>query len=145
MNLVDKSTVTFKNISVEDLCNRIKSNPEALILDVRSTGEFNGSSSDVETFGHFKNAMNINVTDLESRAREIEKYKNKEVLVYCSHAHRSAVASYFLSTHGFQNVSNMLGGVSTVNSKNSDCLSKSLWTTSIDSVQNKVATVAEIR
>jgi len=114
MTLVDKSTISFKNISVDELCRRITSNPEVIILDVRSSGEFNGTSSDVKTFGHFKNAININVSELENRVKEVEKYKGREVLVYCSHAHRSAVASYFLSTHGFQNVKNMLGGVSTI-------------------------------
>jgi len=125
MALVDKSTLHFKNISADELCARITSNPNALILDVRSPGEFDGSSTNVSTFGHFKNAININVKDLESRVKELEKFKGKEVLVYCSHAHRSAVASYFLSTHGFGNVNNMLGGVSTVDPQNNDCLTKS--------------------
>ena len=125
MKLVDKSTIAFKNISVNELCARMTWNPNAVILDVRSAGEFTGSSNDMETFGHFKNAININVNELEGRVKEIDKYKAKEVLVYCSHAHRSAIASYFLSTHGFQNVKNMLGGVSTVDPKNSNCLTKS--------------------
>ena len=125
MDLVDKSTVSFKNISADELCGRITSNPNAIILDVRSPEEFSGSATDMKTFGHFKNAININVNDLESRAKEIEKYKGKEVLVYCSHAHRSAVASYFLTTHGFQNVKNMLGGVSTITPNKSSWLTKS--------------------
>jgi rhodanese-related sulfurtransferase len=125
MELIDKSTIKFKNIRVEELCKRISANPEAVVLDVRSPGEYKGSSSDVSTFGHFKNAININVTELESRAKELDKYKGKEILVYCSHAHRSATASYFLSTHGFKNVNNMLGGVSTINPKANDCLKKS--------------------
>lgn len=124
MKLVDKSTITFKSISVDELCNRITSNQEAVILDVRSPGEFNGTTSDVKSFGHFKNAININVNELESRVKELEKYKGKEVLVYCSHAHRSAVASYFLSTHGFENVKNMLGGVSTIDPRSNACLKK---------------------
>lgn len=125
MALVDKATVSFKNISVDELCARVTSNPDALILDVRSAGEFDGSSTNVSTFGHFKKAVNVNVTDIEGRVKELEKYKGKEVLVYCSHAHRSAVASYFLSTHGFQNVKNMRGGVSTIKPTSSDCLAKS--------------------
>jgi rhodanese-related sulfurtransferase len=125
MDLVDKSTIRFKNISVNDLCSRITSNPNAVILDVRSPGEFGGSSNDVATYGHFKNAININVTEIESRAKELDKYKGKEILVYCSHAHRSATASYFLSTHGFENVKNMLGGVSSINPQDNDCLKKS--------------------
>lgn len=125
MKLVDKSTIAFKNISVDELCSRITSNPDVVILDVRSPEEFKGTSSDVKSFGHFKKAININVSELENRVGEIEKYKGKEVLVYCSHAHRSAVASFFLSTHGFLNVKNMLGGVSTIDSNGNACLSRS--------------------
>lgn len=125
MKLVKKSSIHFANISVNELCNRILSNPNAILLDVRSAGEFKGSTSEVATFGHFKNAINVNVSDLENQVKDLEKYKGKEVLVYCSHAHRSAVASYFLSTHGFTNVKNMLGGVSTIDQQSNDCLKKS--------------------
>jgi len=125
MELVDKSTIRFSNISVDQLCDRISANPKAIVLDVRSVGEFKGTTSETPTFGHFKNAVNINVTELERRVNELNKDKESEILVYCSHAHRSAVASYFLSTHGFKNVKNMLGGVSTINQQTSDCLKKS--------------------
>src|SRR5258708_25417049 len=83
MKLVEKSSIHFTNISVNELCNRIVSNTNIVVLDVRSAGEFKGSSKEVSTFGHFKNAININVTDLEGRVKELEKYKAKEVLVYC--------------------------------------------------------------
>lgn len=125
MDLVDKSTIKFSNISVNQLCERLSANPKAVLLDVRSVGEFNGTTNEVPTFGHFKNAVNINVTEIESRVNELNKNKEAEILVYCSHAHRSAVASYFLSTHGFKNVKNMLGGVSTIDQQASDCLKKS--------------------
>jgi len=38
--------------------------------------------------------------------------KKKEIIVYCSHAHRSAQASYLLTQNGFHKVINMSGGVS---------------------------------
>ena len=125
MTLIKKSTIKFKNIDLEEMCNRIKDNPKVVLLDVRSPGEFSGSNKDVASFGHFKNAININVTDLEDRVNELSKYKNSEVIVYCSHSHRSPQASYLLGTHGFTNVKNMIGGVSTFgNSYNSFCLKK---------------------
>lgn len=126
MALVDKSTVNFKNLSVEDVCNRIAANPKLVLLDVRSPQEFNGSTSDVPSYGHFKNAININVTDLQSRAKELSRYKDDEVIVYCSHSHRSPRATYLLSTLGFKNVSNMSGGVSTLTGQQgNECLKKS--------------------
>lgn len=113
MKLVEKSTITFKNIGVEEFCKRIATNPEVIILDVRTPEEFSGTETEVPSFGHFKNAININVYELEGRLKELEKVKNKEILVYCSHSHRSPRASYLLNTKGFTNVKNLSGGVST--------------------------------
>ena len=126
MNLVEKSTINFTDLSVSEFCNRIISNPKAVLLDVRTPGEFRGNTKEVETFGHFKNAINVNAADLEQRLGELSQYKDVEVLVYCSHNHRSPAASYFLSTHGFKHVKNMTGGVSTlVGKQENDCLKKS--------------------
>jgi rhodanese-related sulfurtransferase len=123
MALVEKSTIKFSDVTFEQLCARLKANPKAILLDVRSPGEFTGTTADVPTFGHFKNAININVEELEARVTELSKYKNQEVLVYCSHSHRSPRASYFLSTHGFTNVKNVAAGVSVLpTSPAGDCL-----------------------
>lgn len=121
MKLVERSTAKVKNISFEDVCDRLKANPDLVLLDVRTPGEFSGSGGR-RSFGHFKDAININVEDLPGRVNEIEKYKDKEVIVYCSHSHRSPRASYFLSSNGFTNVSNVAGGVSTITDEEKDCL-----------------------
>src|SRR5271156_3386345 len=71
MELVKKSTIKFENIDLSEMCNRMKANPKVILLDVRSPEEFNGSSSDVPTFGHFKNAVNINVQELDKRVGEL--------------------------------------------------------------------------
>jgi len=125
MAFVEKSTIKFSNLTFEQICARLKANPTAVLLDVRSPAEFNGTTTDIPSFGHFKNAININIEELESRVGELAKYKNKEVLVYCSHSHRSPRASYFLTTHGFKDVKNMAGGVSTLSpEQSSECLKR---------------------
>jgi rhodanese-related sulfurtransferase len=125
MKLVEKSSIQFSNITVDELCNRITVNPNAIVLDVRTPGEFDGTITGRQSFGHFKNAININVEELESRLGELNKYKDREILVYCSHNHRSPRASYLLSTHGFKQVKNMTGGVSTFSKPENECLKKS--------------------
>ena len=50
--------------------------------------------------------------NLEERMSELEKYKDKEIIVYCSHSHRSPRASYMLNQKGFKKVTNMQGGMS---------------------------------
>jgi rhodanese-related sulfurtransferase len=121
MVLVEKSSATVTNLSIDEMCSRIASNPNVVLLDVRSPGEFTGSSKR-DSYGHFKNAININIDDLENRLDEISRYKNDEIIVYCSHSHRSPRATYLLLTRGFKNVKNMAGGVSTVGGVNSECL-----------------------
>lgn len=121
MALIEKSTVTFSELTFEQLCQRLKANPKAVLLDVRSTQEFSGTSQEVPTYGHFKNAINIPVSELENRIGELTKYKDNEIIVYCSHSHRSPRASYLLSTNGFSKVKNVTGGVSVLPA-NLDCL-----------------------
>lgn len=125
MDLVEKSTLNFSDLTIDQLCARLAANPKAVLLDVRTTAEFRGTSQEVPSVGHFKNAINVNVEELASRVDELTKYKDNEVLVYCSHSHRSPRASYYLSTHGFKNVKNFAGGVSTLaGQEGNDCLKK---------------------
>ena len=114
MMLVDKATVTFTNLSPKEFCARIAANPDALILDVRSPGEFAGTITGVASYGHFKNAKNIFINDLSKRLDEIKGYKDREILIYCSQNHRSPRAAYYMALQGFKNIKNMTGGVSTL-------------------------------
>ena len=108
MELVDKSTIIHKNIQPEDMCSL---DPRKVIfLDVRTPEEFNGTAE--QKFGAIKNAVNIPVQELQARIAELEKFKEKEIVVYCSHSHRSPRASYMLTQSGFTNVTNMKGGMS---------------------------------
>ncbi len=95
MKLIDRSTIVHKNIQPGQLCSL--DNKKIIFLDVRTAEEFNGTAED--KFGAIKNAINI-------------QYKDKEIIVYCSHSHRSPRASYMLTQNGFKHVTNMLGGMS---------------------------------
>lgn len=116
MQLVDSKTIVHKNIQPEEVC--LLNEKEVIFLDVRTAGEFNGT--DREKFGAIRNAINIPVQDLEKRMEELEKYKNNNIIVYCSHSHRSPRASYMLTQSGFKNVTNMSGGMSIWKSKVND-------------------------
>ncbi|MCW3115466.1 MAG: rhodanese [Segetibacter sp.] len=115
MQLVKKSSITFKSIEPSTICDYIKTHPGAILLDVRTKEEFEGKAN--PNFGTLKNSINIPVQELESKLSSISGLKNKEVLVYCSHSHRSPRASYLLTQNGFTNVTNMAGGMSTVTDK----------------------------
>ena len=110
MALVKSSTITFKNVEPSEICNYIKQHPEVVLLDVRTKDEFEGKAN--PNFGSLRNAINIPVQELAGRIAELSSMKNKEVLVYCSHSHRSPQASYILGQNGFNRVTNMSGGMS---------------------------------
>ncbi len=112
MKLVVKNTVKFNKIEPKNLCSFIlaKGNKNVLLLDVRTKEEFNGTGN--EKFGKLAGVINIPVQDLEKRIAELGKYKNKEIVVYCSHSHRSPRASYLLMQNGFNKVTNMQFGMS---------------------------------
>lgn len=120
MPLVKKSTIHFKTIDPDKICDYISSHPSVVLLDVRTKVEFEGKAD--PDFGTLQNAINIPVQELESRISELSNLKKKEIIVYCSHSHRSPRASYILTQKEFKNVTNMAGGMSVL--KNNECKNK---------------------
>lgn len=110
MELVKSSTIVFKNIEPGKLCDYAQKHPNVILLDVRTKEEFEGKAD--PDFGSLKNAINVPIQELTSRLKELEKYKNYEIIVYCSHSHRSPQAAYRLTQNGFGKVFNMNGGMS---------------------------------
>lgn len=76
---------------------------DALVLDVRNADEFRN--------GHILNAKNIPLAQLEARASDIIRYKEKPVIVACETGNRSSGAAALLRKHGFAQVFNLSGGV----------------------------------
>lgn len=99
------SQSTEKNvISIDELQERIISDSTLVIMDVRSPEELMGP------LGKLENVINIPVQELESRLYELEKFRDREILVICKLGIRSATATKFLIKHGF-NAKNILGGM----------------------------------
>jgi adenylyltransferase/sulfurtransferase len=49
--------------------------------------------------------------EVEDRLIELESHKNEEVVVICRSGMRSQKIAVMLQRHGFQNVSNLVGGI----------------------------------
>ncbi len=75
---------------------------DAMVLDVREPAEFNA--------GHILNARNIPLGELEKRAGELAKWKEKPIVVSCASGNRSASALGVLRKHGFTRAVNLSGG-----------------------------------
>ena len=75
---------------------------DALVVDVREQAEYAQS--------HILNARLLPLSQLEARLADIEKFKEKPVIVYCATGNRSGAAAATLRKSGFSNVSNLSGG-----------------------------------
>ncbi|NDP47442.1 MAG: rhodanese-like domain-containing protein [Sulfuriferula multivorans] len=78
-------------------------NDDALILDVREDKEY--------AAGHIPKAKHIPLGNLNSRIKELDKHKNKPILVTCRSGQRSARACNMLKKAGFESVFNQSGGI----------------------------------
>jgi len=85
---------------------KMKDREDVVIPDVRSNYE--------HTVGKFKNAVTLNMENFREfpeKIKELEKYKDKKVLTYCTGGIKCEKASAFLLENGFENVYQLHGGI----------------------------------
>ena len=75
---------------------------DALVLDVREQAEYAQS--------HILNARGLPLSQLEARIGDIEKFKDKPLIVYCATNNRSSAAVATLKKRGFTNAVVLSGG-----------------------------------
>ena len=81
----------------------LMSRSKPLILDVRDATEF--------ATGHIQGAKNIPLAELAGRIKEIEKFKDKPVLVHCQKGMRAKGACSILKAQQFSQLNNLQGGL----------------------------------
>ncbi len=93
----------MKNISVEELKEKMDSGNKVHLIDVREQHEY------VEfNIG----AQLIPLGKIQSmQIEEIENLKEEEIILHCRSGIRSVTAALFLEMQGFKNVINVTGGV----------------------------------
>ncbi|MFN8080634.1 MAG: FAD-dependent oxidoreductase [Kineosporiaceae bacterium] len=87
-----------------DLDGAAETSPAAVLLDVRSPGEF--------ARGHLPGAVNIAHTALRERLGEVPR--GRPVKVYCASGFRSYLALRVLRQNGFDDVRSLSGGLATL-------------------------------
>ena len=75
----------------------------AVVLDVREDAEYKS--------GHLINAKWVPLGKLASRLGELERYRDRPVVVVCRSGNRSASACALLGKYGFTQAYNLTGGV----------------------------------
>ncbi|RTZ71511.1 MAG: rhodanese-like domain-containing protein [Gammaproteobacteria bacterium] len=76
---------------------------DAVVVDVRSIAEFNK--------GHIVNAINIPLNGLGKQLQQLEKYKERPIIIACKSGSRSGMAAKMLMKKGFEKVHNLRGGM----------------------------------
>lgn len=92
----------IKNVNVAQTV-QLLNRENAVVVDVCEPKEFSA--------GHVPNAVNLPLGSLNDRLREIEKHKNRPIVVSCRSGNRSLKGAVFLRKHGFPTVYNLAGGL----------------------------------
>lgn len=93
---------TLSTISVHELDSLRSREKPLTVLDVRTEKEWND--------GHIDGAVHIHGGTLQQRVAELPR--EEPVAVVCGSGYRASIASSFLKREGFQNVTNVIGGMS---------------------------------
>jgi len=94
---MDKTAVTPRGAT--ELINR----EDALVVDVRPMNDFSS--------GHILNAINIPANSLKKQMAQLEKHKDRHIIVACRSGTQSAIACKQLRQAGFEKVHNLKGGM----------------------------------
>lgn len=81
---------------------RLMNTGNALVLDIRDTGEFSG--------GRIPKSKNIPLAEVDKRLDEISRFKDKPVIVTCRTNARAGSAARLLKQRGFGDVYQLAGG-----------------------------------
>jgi UPF0176 protein len=85
---------------------KLKDQDDVVILDVRSNYE--------HQLGRFKNAVTLDIEhfrEFPEKVSELEQFKDKKILTYCTGGIKCEKASAFLLEQGFENVYQLHGGI----------------------------------
>ncbi len=103
---VDPNALTGKHLSPKEFFEAMQDD-DVIILDARNTYEYD--------LGHFRNAIRPDIEtfrELPGWVREnLSQHKDKKILTYCTGGIRCEKFSGFLVKEGFQDVSQLEGGI----------------------------------
>jgi UPF0176 protein len=102
---IDPNKKTGRHIEPEDF-RKLKDQEDVVIVDVRSDYE--------SAVGKFKDAITLDIAnfrDFPAKVNELEPYKGKKIITYCTGGIKCEKASAYLLEKGFKNVSQLHGGI----------------------------------
>ena len=91
----------MKEITPEELKSSMDTGNIPALLDVRETWEYE--------ICHIDNSVNISMSQIPARMTELNP--DQEIVVICHHGMRSLQVANYLQSHGYTNISNLVGGI----------------------------------
>ena len=102
LKIVNDSKSRIKEVTVDETRGRLKSNPDAKLVDVREDNEWDAAHA----AGSIHLGKGIIERDIEATVPD----KSTELILYCGGGYRSALAADVLQQMGYTNVFSMAGG-----------------------------------
>ncbi|MFD2598135.1 rhodanese-related sulfurtransferase [Sphingobacterium corticis] len=103
--MIDPNRQTGKHLEPQDFME-MKDQDDVVVLDVRSNYE--------HSVGRFKNAVTLdieNFREFPEKIKELEQFKGKKILTYCTGGIKCEKASALLLKEGFEDVYQLHGGI----------------------------------
>jgi len=103
---VDPTQITGKHLSPKEWKSVLESDQDYVLLDIRNNYE--------SKIGHFEGAICPDLegfTDFPNWVPELEQYKDKKILMYCTGGIRCEKFSAYLLEKGFKDVNQLDGGI----------------------------------
>jgi len=102
MLIMHESRKSGPSLSPQQAINLVNAQ-EGVFVDLRDAGEFSK--------GHIMGAVNIPATKLPERMVELEKYKDKPVVLVCKMGQQASTAGKQLKAANYSQVNKMTGGM----------------------------------
>lgn len=102
LKLVNDAKSRVKEITIDQARERLKQNPQAVLIDVREESEWHN--------GHAIEARHLSKGVLERDLEEAIPDPNTEIIMYCGGGFRSALTADAAQKMGYKNVASLIGG-----------------------------------
>ena len=103
---VDPNKLTGTHLSADELHEMFEKDEDFVIIDMRNDYE--------HRVGRFKKSVEpntVNFYELSEKVKDLEHLKDKKIVTVCTYGVRCEKASGFLKKEGFNNVSQLHGGI----------------------------------
>jgi rhodanese-related sulfurtransferase len=102
LKLVNEARPYVKEITIEEARERLKKNPQAVLMDVREDKEWEKA--------HATEAVHLGKGILERDLEEMFPDNKREIIMYCGGGYRSVLTAAVAQKMGYRNVYSLIGG-----------------------------------